>query len=79
LKIYPTFGQGFYRQNGFNSYKLFIETVSKDDVETINNLMLQLAKAIYDQTITGYISDKNPNINSGIVEITKMISSNKTD
>ncbi len=65
-----------HRQNGLNSFKLFVETISKDDTETRNSLMLQLAKSIYEQTSTGYISDKNQSVNSGIVEITKMIGAN---
>lgn len=65
--------QNKHRQNGLNSYKLFTESISKDDTETNNALMLQLAKAIYEQTSTGYINSKNQGINSGIVEITKMM------
>lgn len=68
-----------HRQNGLNSFKLFVESINKDDYETRNSLMLQLAKAIYEQTSTGYISDKNQGVNSGIVEITKMIGANKPD
>lgn len=68
-----------HRQNGFNSFKLFIETINKDDVETRNSLMLQLAKAVYEQANTGYINDKGQNINSGIVEITKMMGGNRTE
>mgnify|MGYP003751844133 CR=1 FL=1 len=68
-----------HRQNGLNSFKLFVESINKEDYETRNSLMLQLAKAIYEQTSTGYISDKNQGINSGIVEITKMIGANKLD
>jgi hypothetical protein len=63
-----------HRQNAFNSYKLFIETISPEDSVNRHNLMLQLAKAIYEQTNTGYISDKgNNSVNGSIVEITKMI------
>lgn len=68
-----------HRQNGLNSFKLFVESINKDDYESRNSLMLQLAKAIYEQTSTGYISDKNQGVNSGIVEITKMIGANKLD
>lgn len=66
-----------HRQNGLDSFKLFVESINKEDTETRNSLMLQLAKAIYEQTATGYISDKNQNVNSGIVEITRMIGANK--
>ena len=48
-------------------------------IETRNSLMLQLAKSIYEQTATGYIGDKGQNVNSGIVEITKMIGANKIE
>jgi hypothetical protein len=68
-----------HRQNGLDSFKLFVESINKEDTETRNSLMLQLAKAIYEQSATGYISDKNQNVNSGIVEITKMIGANKLD
>jgi hypothetical protein len=68
-----------HRQNAMDSFKLFIESISKDDSETRNSLMLQLAKAIYEQTSTGYISDKNQGVNSGIVEITKMIGANRLE
>jgi hypothetical protein len=62
-----------HRQNALNSYKLFIETISPNDTVNRHNLMLQLAKAIYDQTNTGYISDKGNNVNGSIVEITKLM------
>jgi len=68
-----------HRQNGLDSFKLFVESISKDDRETRNSLMLQLAKSIYEQTATGYIGDKGQNVNSGIVEITKMIGANKIE
>ena len=68
-----------HRQNGLDSFKLFVESISKEDTKTRNSLMLQLAKAIYEQTSTGYIGDKNQNLNSGIVEITKMIGGNKLE
>lgn len=67
-----------HRQNGLESYKLFIETVSKEDVATRNNLMLQLAKAIYEQVNTGYIGDKGGKVNSGLLEIISLINSQKS-
>ncbi|MCA0933243.1 hypothetical protein LCM02_12340 [Lutimonas saemankumensis] len=65
-----------HRQNGMDSFKIFIESINSEDVETRHTLMLQLAKSIYEQTSSGYIGDKNSNVNSGIVEITKMIRGN---
>jgi len=68
-----------HRQNGFDSYKLFAGSMIGDDVESRNSLLLQLAKAIYDQSSTGYIGDKDAgNISSSIIEITKMMRSNNT-
>lgn len=66
-----------HRENAFNSFKLFIESISKDDTSTRNNLMLQLAKSVYDHVSSGYIGDKDQKVNSGIVEITKMMDSVK--
>ena len=58
--------------------KLFLESINKEDINTRNTLMLHLAKAIFEQTNTGFISDKNDAINAGIIEITKMIGSTKS-
>lgn len=67
-----------HRQNALDSYKLFDQTISKEDKLSHNNLMLQVAKAIYEQTSSGYISDKsNRGVNSGIVELTKIIGENQ--
>ena len=67
-----------HRQNGLDSFKLFTDSINKEDTMTRNALMLQLAKAIYEQTNTGYISDQNQNINSSLIEITKMIDAAKS-
>lgn len=37
-----------HRENTLNSYKLFIETIDKDDSQIRNTLMLEVAKAIFD-------------------------------
>ena len=67
-----------HRQNALDSYKLFDQTISKEDKLSHNNLMLQVAKAIYEQTSSGYLSDKsNRGVNSGIVELTKNIVENQ--
>jgi hypothetical protein len=47
-----------HRQNGLDSFKLFSESISKDNTTLLHELMLQLSKAIYEQTSTGYISVK---------------------
>jgi hypothetical protein len=62
-----------HRANAFGSYKLF-EALAKDGPEK-NVLLHQLAKAIYEQTSTGFINDKG-GINPSVLEITKMFGEN---
>lgn len=64
-----------HRQNGFNSFKLFTESIGNDDVETRNALMLQLAKVIYENNNTGFISAKGQDINSSFMELANMMKS----
>ncbi len=67
-----------HRQNALNSYKLFTESIIGDDHSSRNVLMIQVAKAIYEYSqSTGFLSDKGQNVNSGIVELTKIIGENK--
>lgn len=62
-----------HRANAFESYQLFDNILpEKDDIHR-NELMLQLAKAIYEQGSTGYLSEKGSNFNLSLTEITKMI------
>ncbi|MBN2880903.1 hypothetical protein JXM83_02515 [Candidatus Woesearchaeota archaeon] len=66
-----------HRQNALNSYKLFANSIVGDDISSRNALMIQVAKAIYENSqSTGFLNEKGHNINSGIVEITKMIGKN---
>lgn len=60
-----------HRANAFDSYDFFAKAV-KDDKDSTNTLMLQLAKAIYEQSSTGYLTEKG-NVNPGILEITQLI------
>jgi hypothetical protein len=64
------------RQKALNSYKLFTESISKDDTNSHNALMIQVAKAIYEPQSTGFLNEKGQQINSGIVELTKIIGQN---
>lgn len=67
-----------HRQNALNSYLLFTESIIGDDHNSRNNLMVQVAKAIYEHTSTGYLSSKQQETNnSGIIEFTKFISDQK--
>lgn len=64
------------RQKALNSYKLFMASISKDDINSRNALMIQVAKAIYEPQSTGFLNEKGQQVNSGLVEITKLISQN---
>lgn len=68
-----------HRQNALNSYKLFTESIIGEDSNSRNALMVQVAKAIYEHTqSTGFLNDKGQTMNSGIVELTKIIGENKS-
>lgn len=47
------------RANAIESFKLFIDSISKDDLATRNSLTLEVAKAIYNINQTGYVSSDN--------------------
>ena len=64
------------RQKALNSYKLFTTSISKDDTNSHNALMIQVAKAIYEPQSTGFLNEKGQQVNSGLVEITKLIGQN---
>lgn len=68
-----------HRQNALNSYQLFTKSIVGDDANSRNALMIQVAKAIYEHTqSTGFLNEKSQNVNSGIVELTKIIGKNNT-
>lgn len=48
-----------HRENVLNSYKLFLNSISEDDTNIRNVLMAEVAKAIYEQSKTGYINEKD--------------------
>ncbi len=67
-----------HRQHALNSYILFSQSISGDDVSSRNSLMIHVAKAIYEHNqSTGYLSEKTQQINSGILELTKIIGESK--
>lgn len=67
-----------HRLNALNSYKLFTRSIVGDDHTSRNALMVQVAKAIYEHSqSTGYLNDRNQ-VNSGIIELTKIIGESKT-
>ncbi len=67
-----------YKKNALNSFTLFTESIGDKDNSSKNALMLQVAKAIYENTTTGYLSSKvQENPSSGILEITKLVGDTK--
>lgn len=64
-----------HRENVLNSFKIFIASISKDDLSVRNTLMLSVAKAIYEQNKSGYLNEKgDDNSSPSIIELTKLIS-----
>lgn len=67
-----------HRQNALNSYKLLTASIIGDDTNSRNALMIQVAKAIYEHSqSTGFLNEKGQNVNSGIIELTKIIGENR--
>jgi hypothetical protein len=63
-----------HRQNALDSYQLFIKSIDPEDKQVRHQLIIEVAKAIYEQNQTGYISDKSGNSSSnGIIELTKFV------
>ena len=63
-----------HRETTLNSFRLFIETIDKDDISIRNALMLEVAKSIYEQGKTGYLSEKGKETTRpSIVELHKLI------
>lgn len=67
-----------HRENALNSFRLFTETIGKDDPHARSQLMLQVAKAIYEQRSTGYLSHKSGDTKEpSILELTRFIEPRK--
>jgi hypothetical protein len=61
-----------HRKNALNSFALFIETISPEDANTRNTLILQVAKAIYDNVGSGYLPNQDVS-SPNIIELTKYV------
>jgi hypothetical protein len=67
-----------HRKNALNSYELFVSSIGKDDTSSKNALMLQVAKAIYENSNTGFLSGKQSDAGTNaLTEITKFVSESK--
>jgi hypothetical protein len=66
-----------HRKNALKSFQLFSDSITSDP-ESRNALMLQVAKAIYDHSPTGYLSSKQQDGTPNIIDLTKVISSTKS-
>ncbi|AWL09713.1 hypothetical protein HME7025_01862 [Aquirufa nivalisilvae] len=63
-----------HRQNTLNSFKLFISSIDQSDSTTRNALMIEVAKAIYENGNSGYISSKDGGDSSpSIIEMTRIV------
>ncbi len=66
-----------HRKNSLDSFELFSKSLKGDDQTSKNSLMIQVAKAIYDNPNTGFISDKGGATGPSFVELTKFVDSSK--
>jgi len=65
-----------YREKAkaLDSYKLLLASIDSEDKATRDQLTIELAKAIYQNLNSGYVSDiSGQKMNSGIYELTKNI------
>lgn len=63
-----------HRANVLNSFRLFIETIGPDDQSSRSHLMLQVAKAIYEHGMTGYLHPRAPESRDpSFVELTRIL------
>lgn len=69
-----------HRENALNSYKLFQASIIGNDNGSHNALMIQVAKSIYEHPqSTGFLNENSQQMQSGIVELTKIIGDNKAN
>lgn len=66
-----------HRSNTLNSFKLFIESIDPGDSMTKNALMLEVAKAIYEQGMTGHLAGKGVDNSPSIIELTRFVNQTK--
>ncbi|TGL17714.1 hypothetical protein EHQ46_16125 [Leptospira yanagawae] len=63
-----------HRSNALQTFKLFIDSISQDDSQTKNILLLEVAKTIFDVGHTGFLNKDQIDIKgSSIHEVTKVL------
>lgn len=67
-----------HRSNTLDSFKLLIEGIDPSDGVTKNALIMEVAKAIYEQGLTGHLSSKGSENNPSIIELTRFVSQIKS-
>ncbi|TGM65859.1 hypothetical protein EHQ94_02135 [Leptospira meyeri] len=61
-----------HKANSLNTFKLFLDSISKDDNQTKNTLLIEIAKTIFDIGQTGFLNqDKTDLKYPTVMEITK--------
>ena len=62
-----------HRENALNSYKLFSGTIGSDDPQARSQLMLQVARAIYEHGSSGYLVQRGDMKEPSIIELTRFL------
>lgn len=63
-----------HRQNTLDSYRLFLESISDEDKGAKDLLMVEVAKAIFDQGDTGFLGGKSADSGSpSVLELTRLV------
>lgn len=63
-----------HRENTLNSYKLFIEGLGESEMDVRNAIMMQVAKAIYEQGKSGYINEKGSDMETpSVIELIRTL------
>ncbi len=63
-----------HRSNALQTFKLFIDSISQDDSQTKNTLLVEVAKTIFDVGNTGFLNKDQIDIKgSSIHEVTKVL------
>lgn len=65
------------RQNALKSYKVFIESFDKEDKDVRNSMVIEVARSIFEQGFTGYVSSKSDSAKAGsIIDVVKYFGKN---
>ncbi len=63
-----------HRQNTLDSFMIFLNTIDENDSDVRNTLMIEVARAIYEQGQSGYLLDKSLDRSSpSIIELTRLL------